>query len=589
ELTRATVEAGGSESAAEAALTPAPSPKVAVPATIYASLMSRLDRLGPGAKHVAQIGAVIGREFSDEMVRLVAGWRNEDVEAALGQLADAELVFERRADRQTLYLFKHALVQEAAYGNLLRSRRQPLHARVARVFEERFPATAERQPELIAHHFTQAGLVEKAVEYWLAAGERAVRGSTLVEAITQLGKGLELLRLLPEGDRRRAQELGLQTALGRALMGARGYADPATGHAFARARELCQGVDEGERLLPILYGQFLFYHVSSKLGVTLEVAEETFRLGRRRGERALAFVGRYMMGVPHFHMGNFAMALENFREALALYDADENQRLMLAVGTNVQAMLLAYTAWASLAVGVIDQAVARDQQAAEEVQSLPGLPSKAAVLGHSCSFSTVYRDLAATQRKTGPLLSLCAEQKYPFWLAVATMCRGWAMAETASMRGEGTVLMRQALHTYRTIGSKVMVPLAMTALAERIGQSGKVDDAMALIDEALRLAETYEDRWYKAEMHRIKGELFISVHDRPRAEASLQEAIRVARAQQAKLWELRAATSCAQLWCDQGKREEAHDLLVTIYRQFTEGFITPDLQQAASLLEELHS
>jgi predicted ATPase len=365
ELTRGALEAGEAPVRGDAAMSKTELPtRLSVPGAVCASLISRFDRLGRTALEVAQVASVLGREFSSDMVHHVFCWSDAAaLESSLRDLGGAGLVFRRQPDRQELYAFKHALIQDAVYSTLLLSRRKQLHAKVVSCLEERYPEVARREPDFLAPHCTLAGLTGAAVDYWLRAGRQAIGKSALVEAIAHLQNGLRLLPLLPESDQRLAKELGLQTAMGRALMATRGFCDPATGEAFARARKLCQLVGDNAPLFTIHWGQFMCCLSVCDSNGAQATAVEARQLGMRTGNAMVAFAGDVLMGIPQLHRGNFAVTLDHWRAALATYDAEENRRFTQEFGTNFGALLFSYQAWALLATGQLDEAHEFDQDA----------------------------------------------------------------------------------------------------------------------------------------------------------------------------------------------------------------------------------
>jgi predicted ATPase len=315
ELTKVVLESGLLRETAEAYVLDGPLAPLAIPATLYDSLMARLDRLAP-VKEVAQIGAVIGREFDHELLAAVAPLSGHELAHALTELVDSELVFRRGAPPHATYTFKHALVQDAAYASLLRGKRQQLHARIAIVLEERFPETAETRPELLARHFAEAGLDQQAIAYLRRAGERAIERSAYAEAIGHLTQGLELLQALPEGPERVLQELDLRIALGSALMATRGYAGPEVEETYLRARELCRQVDEAPRLFPVLHGLYRFYHVRGELQAAREVGEQLLHLAQSLRDPALFVEAHRALGVPLFWLGDVRSALAQLNRGI---------------------------------------------------------------------------------------------------------------------------------------------------------------------------------------------------------------------------------------------------------------------------------
>lgn len=582
ELTRATLAASSTDLSA-GSRTPTRS---AVPEALYASLMSQLDRLGPVAKQVAQAGAVIGREFSDEMLRSLAECDDAERRLAVDQLLDAKLLLECRLGLAHGFAFRHRLLRDAAYDTLLRSRRKALHGQFLRALEGRPAAITKREPEVLAQHAALAGLALTAARYWLQAGERAVRGHALVEAEAHLTAGLELLVEATDDADRRTLECGLQEALGHALMHMRGYADPATGRAFARARALSANLHDSAALFPALYGQVVFHHVGGRLGLALEIAEQFLQLATASGGQHLVFVGHFLVGMPNFHMGRFAAALEHWQAALAAYDPAGCQYIGLSLISGCRALLSAYRSWALLAAGDIEAAVKADEDAMGRADLSRADFASAGTLCMSASFSYLRGDFASAQTKLKAALALCAEQKYSLWLAVATMVQGWAVAEEGQAEA-GLETLRQGIHEYTATGSSLMTAAGLRALADLLRKQGESEQAMTVVDRALELVQDNRDRWVEAELQRIRGEAALALGNHVMAEASFRAAMCMAGAQGAALWALRAATSLARLWAGQGRFDEAHNLLSTAYRKMPSGFGMPDLQDAEVLIGTL--
>lgn len=582
ELTRATLAASSANIPA-GSRTPARS---AVPESLYASLMSQLDRLGPVAKQVAQAGAVIGRDFSDEMLRSLTECDDVERRLAVEQLLDARLLLECRLGLARGFTFRHRLLRDAAYDTLLRSRRKALHGRFLHTLEGHFAAVVEHEPEVLAQHAALAGLTLPAVRYWLRAGERAVRGHALVEAEAHLTAGLELLVEVAEGADRRTLECGLQAALGQALMGVRGYADPATGRAFARVRALSADLCDGAALFPALHGQFVFHHVGGRLGLALEIAEQFLQLAMSNESQHLVFFGHFLAGMPNFHMGKFAAALEHWQAALAAYDPAGRQYIGLSPISDFRGLLSAYRSWALLAIGDIEAAVKADEDAMGRVDLARADSASAGTLCISASFSYLRGDFASAQTKLKPTLALCAEQKYSLWLAVATMVHGWAVAEGGQAMA-GLETLRRGIHEYTATGSSLMTAAGLRALADLLWKQGEGVEAMAVVDEALELLQGNQDRWVEAELQRIRGEAAQVLGDPAMAEASFRAAMSVAEAQGAAFWALRAATSLAHLLAEQSRFDEAHDVLSAAHRKMPSGFAMPDLRDVEALIGTL--
>jgi predicted ATPase len=546
--------------------------------------MARLDRLGPAAKEVAQVGAALGREFSYELLAAVAQRNAVERDAALEQLVAAGLAFRRGTPPQATFLFKHALVQDAAYGTLLRSQRRQLHRRIAHALEE-LPETAEAQPELLAHHCVQAGLLEQAIAYYARAGRRAVARSAMAEAIAQLTKGSELLKSLPDDAARQQKELELQIALGQALIATKGYAATATGDTFARARALCEQLDRPPQIVPVLYGQWVHHLIKGQLQRARSLATEMLRLGEAEGDAAVTLMGHRLSGSTCFYLGELSASCACLERAMAMFDpADRPFYASLGV-QDAYVTVLTYLSHDLFCLGYLDQSRVRSEQAIEEARHLQHAYSIAHSLSQACWVDWAARSREELRRRTDATIAVSAEHGFPFNLAVGTVFRGWALAASGQTM-EGVSRLRDGLAGYRATGSMVFVPFFLTLLADAQGKAQQPDEALGHLTEAECLLAETDERWGEAELHRVRGELLRASRDRAAAEGCFRTAIGVARRQSAKFWELRAATSLARVWCEQGKRGEARDHLAPVYGWFTEGFDTPDLKEAKALLDD---
>jgi predicted ATPase len=587
ELTKAVLEAGFLEDKGDRYVLAGPLPPLAIPATLQDSLMARLDRLAP-VKEVAQIGAALGREFSYELLAAVARLPDGELQDALGQLCDAELVFCRGTPPEASYTFKHALVQDAAYGTLLRSRRQQLHARIVRALEERFPEQAEVQPELVAHHCTQAGLSEQAIRYWHEAAQLAVRRSAMAEAVAQVHKGLGLLSALPGGSTRARHELDLQVTLGHALMALKGVAAPEMGAAYARARELCRACGGGDLEPVALYGLWQFFQNRADMAGSGEIAGELLRWAEVRHDVAAQVEGHRSVGNTWLFRAEFSLALEHFERVRVLYapaqgHAGRNPLDPRAVATSLMA-------WALLLRGHPDRALAcsREALAAAEEQARPYM--LAVIMHQQNVFDQLRGDRRSVGERAAALIALTAEHGFAHWHATATLLHGWAVGAGGAVE-DGLAEMRHGLAAKEATGARLKIPFYLGLMAGLHRRAGRGADALHLIQDALACVEATGERWFEAELHRLKGEALLALAPEcsAEAEACFCRAISVAQEQHAKLWELRAATSLARMLAARSEPEKAYDLLAPIYDWFTEGFDTPDLREARALLDELAS
>lgn len=562
-------------------------PQLAIPATLQDSLMARLDRLGP-AKEVAQLGAVLGREFSHELLAAVSPLEAESLEQALRDLASAELLFPRGVPPRATYTFKHALIQDMAYESLLKSVRERLHERVATTLETSFPAQAESQPELLGHHYGQAGLAERAAHYWHVAGQRCVARSANVEAIQHLRRGLEALGTLPESPERVQREFELQTPLGVALIATQGYAAEAVERHYARSRELCGQLSETPHLIPVLFGLWTFHVMRADREATCDLAEQVSELASHSAEPEDRILGHHAMGTTAYYRGAHEESLEQLRGTLRIYNLEQHSAMAFVYGQDLGVFAHIYTGLNESSTGYLDRGLESARQAVALAERVSHPFSLAAALAAEAGVLCIRREISQVEKIAELLIALCREQRFTEWLAMGEIDQGWARA----MRGEsaGVAQIEGGLSICRMAGARINVPFFLCCLAEACLHSGAIEPGLRAIADGLHLAQTTVDTVSEAEIHRLRGELLLRGQDSPRAaEESFRRALTVARRQGARSWELRAATSLAHLWQSQGKKDEARTLLASVYGWFTEGFDTLDLKEAKALLDELAS
>jgi class 3 adenylate cyclase/DNA-binding SARP family transcriptional activator len=588
ELTKSVVESGLVTDAGDQFTVTGLVPWLKIPTTLHGSLLSRLDRLA-GTREVAQIGAALGRQFSHELVSAVAGMPQQQLDDALAHLVRADLIFRRGTPPDAEYTFKHALVQDAAYGTLLRSRRQQLHARIAATMEDRFPEIAETQPEILARHCTEAGLVQKAVGYWLSAGRQAIARWAIVEAEARLRKGLDVLSGMPDGTARQEQELTLQITLGNTLIAtaffAHGHGTSEAGAAFVRARQLCEQLDRPTQLGAVLYGQWVFDVARGKFEESECPAEKLRSLGEVRNDLMLKYFGSGVSGSACFGVGKFIDARAYLEKTLSLWDSRFRAFADSLPGPDPQVRALISLSLTLSCLGYVDQARLRRDEALTEARRLSPYTLANALAFTSRSFWAIegLRAVPTMLRSANELLAISRQYGFPLVSTYGDLIRGWCLGVLGQSE-EGIPLLLQGITTLGTAG---YLPFYILTLAEVYGIAARPEEGLNRLAEAANVVETTTERWAEAEIHRLRGTLLMSMHEHATAEDSYHQALRVARRQRAKFWELRAATSLARLWRDQGKRTEAHDLLAPIYGWFTEGFDTPVLQEAKALLDQL--
>jgi class 3 adenylate cyclase/predicted ATPase len=583
ELTKAVLEAGEAVAAA-LSVVPHPGP---VPATLHASLMARLDRLGPAAKEVAQTGAAIGREFGYELLAATTDLPEPQLHEALDRLTNAGLLFVRGMPPQSSYIFKHALVQDAAYGTLLRSRRHRLHGRIAEILETDFTDRALNEPDLLAYHYTEAGLTALAINYWEKAGVRAAQRSANKEAIAHLRKGLEQVAELPKDAQRNDRELHLLLALGPALMTTRSSAAPEIGSIYARACQLAQEGGFLGELFPTLWGSWLVAFTSDDLTTANRLSDELFGIARDQASPELLLQAHHAAWPTLIALGELTEAQQHIERGLALYQPDiQHAHAQRYGGHDPGVCGYVLGAMIRAALGFPDEALRQMDQGRVLAESLDHPPSLSQPLWFAADLSYLRRDPRAVREFVSTALPLLSEHGSAVGLANAMMLRGWALINEGRVK-EGMADLSAGLSRWRTSGSKYQVPYRLARAADAYRIAKDPEGGLPLTAEALELMELSEDQWFGAEVHRVRGELLL-LTDRARdAESCLERALAAARRQNARLLELRAATSLARLWCDHGKRMEARDLLGPIYHWFTEGFDAPDLMDAKALLEQL--
>jgi len=585
ELTKAVVDAGADGDAARRTVSGAPHPALSVPATLHASLIARLDRLGPLAKEIAQIGAAIGREFSYQLVASVVQKSQSDLTLALTKLIDAGLLFCRGTPPEAYLLFKHALVRDAAYGSLLRSQRQLLHHRVVSIIERDLPEMTSAQPELLAQHCAEAMLTEKAIGYWLKAGQQAMERSAMAEAIAQLRKGLSLVAQLPADRARQQRELALQTALGTALTGAKGYAAAETGEAYARARSLCEELGDTPVFARVAYGQYLFHLMRAEVQRSYEVAAEILAFAHKTGSEEALILGHRVLGVTYLERGQFTAARDQLNLASRLLESQQGQSEQVLRGRDARIMIPTWMTDIAWLLGYLDQGQHARELALSEARASSSLHSRIFAQCFAVNHLMRRGEYQRALPEAAAICDVAGELAFPYFLACGLMFKGIAKSHLGDQ--EGVRVLGEGLELYRRTGAKWALPMWLWQFASAPGQPAEV--ARQALEEALALVGETGERWNESELYRLRGDFAraASVPDEKAAEADYLLARRIAANQEAKLPELRAATSLALLWRDQGKRSEARDLLAPIYGWFTEGFDTPDLKGAKALLDEL--
>ena len=586
ELTKMVVESGLLRDAGDHYVDAGPLPTSVIPATLQDSLMARLDRLA-AVKEIAQVAAVIGREFSYGLLAKVIPSSEEFLQAGLTQLTVAELVFGRGEPPDSTYMFKHALVQDAAYSSLLRSKRQHLHSRIAEVLEQHFGETVETQPELIAHHLAQAGLVRPAIDYLRKAGKRAIERSANAEAIVHLQRALELVRSLPESSAHRQVALDLEVMLAQAMIAGRGYAAPDTMEVLLRAKSLISESTEISQKFVILYGLWACYYVGGAVDMEQVTAAEFLAEAERYGDTAVLCLAHRTLGTTYVTMGEFAAGRKHLEQARALYHPEHYTRFQY--GQDIGATVLCYLSWALWHLGYVEQASQVANEAVQRAEAISHPHTLVYTLCHARGMMDVFRRRSEdTQRYAGVVMALCSEHEFPFWAAGGQILSGWA----TTCRGEieaGVDELNRGLAAWRRTGARLWLPIFLALEAEGHAKAGRSDAALRAIDQALAVSDETGERWAVAEVLRIKANILSTckTSGADEIEALLTESLDVARRQQARCWQLRTACDLARLWQRRRRGWDALKLVRSVYEQFTEGFGTSDLQNARALMESL--
>jgi serine/threonine protein kinase/tetratricopeptide (TPR) repeat protein len=556
-----------------------------IPATLQDLMNARLDRM-ESEKEVAQLSATLGREFSYELLSAVVTMDEGSLQAELDKLVRAEILFQKGRPPRCAYAFRHALLEDALYNSLVKSKRQELHQRAAEALEASFPQTAESLPELLAHHFTEAGLTQKAVDYWLQAGVRSKERSADVEAMGQLTKGLGLLNTLEETPARDGSELKFLTTLGTARIAVHGYAAPEVGPTLQRARDLCQQLGNSQQQFGIMLGLWEWRLVRGELLLAAGLAADGLALAERLGDPGMLMEALFMQGTTQFYRGRFAEARACYENAIATYDDRERTKFWTAYsGHNAGVTNRNYLALALWHLGYPDQALEMDRQARELAQTI----GHAFSLGHALDFTAFLYNYCRlgieVEKSAEEEMAIGTEQSFQLWRALGTIHKGagillqgrWADALPTLLRG---------YRDFRATGAEVRTPSYLAILGEAYTQSARFEDARKVLDDGLIVAAKNDDRCHQAELQRLQGELVLaqSPEQIGAAEQCFGKAIETARGQGSRAWELRATISMCRLWQRLGRNREAHDALSAVYGTYVEGFKTPDLREASALL-----
>lgn len=558
----------------------------AIPASLADSLMARLDKLA-GSKDIAQIAAVLGREFSYPLLAAITKHDEAQLRLALLRLFDAEILFTRGEPPTSIYTFKHALLQDAAYNSLLKRTRQQLHARAAQVLKMDFPERVESEPEVIARHFDRACMYEEAIAYYQRAGERAMQSSANEEAIVHLRRALELTARLPESGERDHLEFHLQIAIASPLTAARGWPHPENKQALERARELGSKVDDLPELPRVLAGMADAYMTSGEFATTLEIAQQTLIVAQRTGDAFDLVLAHFAMGIAHYWPGAYTESLAHFEQSIRHYDVDVHGPLAFSAGHDRGVAARSFAAHIYMNMGFPDRAlalVAEAHKLARRINhplSLGMAPVFASILNFEC------KNFDAMQKYASEMAALCAQHELPLWGAWAQIHLGRVRLEQDGNESHITN-MQAAVDALASMGVIIAMPFFNAYIIEGLARNDQRQQALATLDKTLAYSKQQNQHYYDAELYRLKAEVLLQdAAQATEAERQFEKALMTARQQNAKLFELRATTGLARLWQSQNKHTEAYALLAPVYGWFTEGFNTVDLINAKSLLDEL--
>jgi class 3 adenylate cyclase/tetratricopeptide (TPR) repeat protein len=566
-----------------------PLPSMAIPTTLHASLMARLDRLAP-VREVAQIGAVVGREFSYELLNTVAGLPRQTLEEALAQLVRSELVFCRGEIPHAVYSFKHALVRDAAYSGLLKSRRAELHAAIADAFEQRCPEIAEAQPETLAHHLTEAGLFDKAVAYWLHASRKAAMRSANLEAIAHAQRGIEALGLA-EGTAKDRLELDFQFALGPCLIATQGPASNKAMTTFTRARELCERLGDPPEHLQVMFWLTTASVVRGELPRAKEAITVLLDLAQTRGDRPALLNAMRGQAMILLFMGHLTAAREAIERAVDAFNAssEEDKLAARAAGQDAGVADLSLMSWDLWLLGHVDTAVTRMAAAFQRADSIDHPHTRAYACYYASILHALRGEFTIAHGHAERCLALSEEHGFRQWRGLAHAVRGICATMLGPASG-GLEEVRSALDGYRGAGYQLGITALYVLLCPALLLGHEFEVALDLIEQGLETVGRNSERIFEAELYRLKARVLLE-RDGPgaatEAQSLLDQALTTARSQQAKALELRAARDLAALWVDQGRREEALELLAPIHAWFAEGADTQDLKEAKALLDRL--
>jgi tetratricopeptide (TPR) repeat protein len=560
-----------------------------LPSTVQGILAARIDRLSAEQKVLLQTLAVIGRESPRALINRMTAPTDAQLERTLAELRAAEFIYEQSAVADTEYVFKHALTQEVAYNSLLIERRKLLHERAGQALESIFADQLDDHLTQLAHHYRYSDNIDKAVEYLGRAGQQAMQRSAHNDAISSITVAIDLLQKLSDGPERRHRELFLQLAVGPALIAVKGWGASEVERAYVRARGLCQQLGEPPELFYVLFGLWTVHFLRDELRAALELGQQMLQRAQIANDAALLMFAHEALGDTSYQTGELLLAKEHLEMSISLYDRENHRPLALRfTGLDSEVQCLSYAAFTTWALGYPDEALEHGYAAIALAQEM-SQPYSLAFAEHFVGCVHQYRrEASVAQKHAEAVIALCVDHGFTGQLAMTTSLLGEAMAEQG-LNKEGILRLEETLAAMRAIGIALARPSFLTRLAQAYMETGRFDEGLGALTEALAAGEGNEDHQDEPERHRVKGELLLRLNGSNvgEAEGCFRRAIEIARQQSAKSWELRATTSLARLLKRQGRREEGRMMLAKIYNWFTEGFDTADLKDAKALIDEL--
>jgi class 3 adenylate cyclase/tetratricopeptide (TPR) repeat protein len=580
ELTKTVLEGSILVGDAEGYRLEGPLPPLAIPATLHDSLMARLDRLAP-VKEIGQIGAAIGRDFSYSLLRAVAGRDEIALKHALAQLEQAELVFRRGEPPEAVYSFKHVLVRDAAYESLLRSRRQQLHGQIARTLEDKFSAIVASQPEIAAHHFTEAGLVEPAIDYWLKAGQHAARRSANTEALNHFARGLDLLPKIDDPMLRNKSELLLQTSLGHSLRSIKGWSIDSVKHAYTRALQLCKESGFDEHTLPAVFGLWTWNFLRAALGEAQTLAEHLMNTAEDVNDSAFKVLAQQALGFTLFARGQFAAAHVALERSISMCEENKAAAYLDLSAQDPRVHVRLYDGMALWFLGYPDQALRICAEARRYADTSQHPFTEAMARTISLRLHQFRGEAAVVARQADAAIALCEERGFVHYLAMALILRGWASAQQSEFE-KGIAEIQAGLEKQRATDALLFESYTLGLLADACIKNERYGQAFEFLNQAeFRLDDENTERFYAAEIYRLLGETHLrSRRDLDQADRCFCKGLKVAREQKARSLELRLCASLYDLYELKQSGDQYRRQLGEIYASFTEGFDTKDLVTA---------